>query len=240
MLQMEFSHDKANVVIKDLETLFASLLEDLIKELIYFMGNFDKQEYQQPVSQDNLVILRNGVRTNLDNLNYTVEELIIEVLNKNIEILEEHLTDVYLDIFEDQNTLIPALQNKWCGTNFKDVLTEGTRQYLYKIKKELNAGLIRGDSKAQLKNTITKLITSFSKKINTIVSTETSYMNNQATLDKASYEGYKKVRINEILDKKTCGFCKSRDGEEVLLKDVKFGTNIPPFHPYCRGFIEFM
>ena len=34
MLQMEFSHDKANVVIKDLETLFASLLEDLIKELM--------------------------------------------------------------------------------------------------------------------------------------------------------------------------------------------------------------
>lgn len=240
MLQMEFSHDKANGTIKDLETLFTKLLEDLIKEIIYFMGNFDKQEYQQPIKQDNLVGFRNGVRTNLDNLNYTVEELIIDVLNQNIKMLEELLTGVYLDIFEDQDMLIPALENKWCGTNFKDVLIEGTRQYIYKIKKELNAGLIRGDSKEQIKTTITKLINSFNKKINTIVSTETSYINNQATLDKASYEGYTKVRINEILDKKTCGFCKSRDGQEVLLKDAKFGENIPPFHPYCRGFIEFI
>ena len=45
---------------------------------------------------------------------------------------------------------------------------------------------------------------------------------------------------NEILDKKTCGFCKSRDGEILPLKDVKFGVNAPPFHPYCRGFVEFI
>lgn len=240
MLQMEFSHDKANEVIKDIRTLYTELLNNLIKEIIYFMGNFDNLEYQQPVSQDNLVVFKKGVRTNLDNLNYTIEELVIELLDLELDKIKEHLTDVYLDIYEDEESLIPALDNKWCGTNFKDVLTERTRQYIHKIKKEVNAGLIRGDSKKQIKNTITKLIDSFNKKTNTIISTETSYMNNQALLDKANNEGYKKVRINEILDKRTCGFCKSRDGEEVLLKDAKFGVNIPPFHTNCRGFIEFI
>ena len=240
MLQMEFSHDKANEVIKDFDTLFTKLLEDLIKEIIYFMGNFDQHEYQQPISQDNLVIGMNGVRTNLDSLNYTIEKLIIELLDVKLTTVEKHLTDVYLNIFDNQDTLVPALSNKWCGTNFRDVLIEGTRQYIHKIKKELNAGLIRGDSKKQIKSTITKLIGSFNKKINTIVSTETTYITNQATLDKASKEGYTKVRINEILDKRTCGFCKSKDGEILPLKDVKFGVNAPPFHPYCRGFVEFI
>ena len=101
MLQMEFSHDKANEVIKDFDTLFTKLLEDLIKEIIYFMGNFDQHEYQQPISQDSLVIGMNGVRTNLDSLNYTIEKLIIEVLNVKLTTVEEHLTDVYLNIFDN-------------------------------------------------------------------------------------------------------------------------------------------
>ena len=100
MLQMEFSHDKANEVIKDFDTLFTKLLEDLIKEIIYFMGNFDQHEYQQPISQDNLAFGVNGVRTNLDSLNYTIEKLIIELLDVKLTTVEKHLTDVYLNIFD--------------------------------------------------------------------------------------------------------------------------------------------
>lgn len=240
MLQMEFSHDKATEVMKELETLYLKLLTNLLKEIIYFMGNFDKQEYQQPISYDNLVGFRNGVRTNLDNLNYTVEELINELLDEELTMFEEHLTEIYLNAFEDKDKLEFALENKWCGTNFKDVLLEGTRQYAHKIKKELNAGLIRGDSKKQIKDTITKLISSFNKKINSILTTETTYIFNQAMLDNGSNKGYKEVRINEILDKRTCAFCQSKHGEVIPIKDVKFGVNAPPFHTNCRGFIEFI
>ena len=240
MLQIKFSHDKAIEVMKELETLYQKLLNNLIKELLYFLGNYEKHEYQQPIRQDNLIGFRNGVRTNLDNLNYDIEELINEVLDQELSMFEEHLTEIYLEIFEDKDKLDQALENKWCGTNFRDVLLENTRQYIHKVKKELNAGLIRGDSKSQIKDTITKLTNSFTKKISTILTTETTYINNQALLDKGLSQGYTKVRINEILDKRTCSLCQSKDGEEIPIKDVKFGVNTPPFHTNCRGSIEFI
>ena len=122
MLQIKFSHDKAIEVMKELETLYQKLLNNLIKELLYFIGNYEKHEYQQPIRQDNLIGFRNGVRTNLDNLNYDIEELINEVLDQELSMFEEHLTEIYLEIFEDKGKLDLALENKWCGTNCRDVL----------------------------------------------------------------------------------------------------------------------
>ena len=114
MSQIEFSHDKANEVKKDLITLYAKLLSDIIKETIYFMGNFEKHEYQQPVSRTGLLGFDKGVRTNLDKLNYDIEKLIDSVLEEELIMFEDHLTEVYLDIFANELRLEEALENKWC------------------------------------------------------------------------------------------------------------------------------
>ena len=42
MLQIKFSHDKAIEVMKELETLYQKLLNNLIKELLYFIGKYEK------------------------------------------------------------------------------------------------------------------------------------------------------------------------------------------------------
>ena len=153
---------------------------------------------------------------------------------------EDHLTEVYLDIFANELRLEEALENKWCGTNFRDVLKENARKYTHKIKKEINAGLIRGDSKKQLKSNITKLVNSFNSNTDTVLTTETTYMNSQALLDKGSDEGYSKVRVIEILDMKTCKLCAEMHNAIIPLEYAEIGSNIPPFHPRCRGDIEFI
>lgn len=240
MSQIEFSHDKANEVKKDLITLYAELLSNIIKETIYFMGNFEKHEYQQPISKIGLLGFDKGVRTNLDKLDYDIEKLIDSVLEEELIMFEDHLTEVYLDIFANELKLEEALENKWCGTNFRDVLKENTRKYTHKIKKEINSGLIRGDSKKQLKATITKLVNSFNSNIITILTTETTYMNSQALLDKGQDEGYTRVRVIEILDMKTCKLCASMHNAIIPIEYAEIGSNIPPFHPRCRGDIEYI
>ena len=135
MSQIEFSHDKANEVKKDLITLYTKLLSDIIKETIYFMGNFEKHEYQQPISRVGLVGFDKGVRTNLDKLNYDIEKLIDSVLEEELIMFEDHLTEVYLDIFANELKLQEALENKWCGTNFRDVLKENARNTHIRLKK---------------------------------------------------------------------------------------------------------
>ena len=49
MLQMEFSHDKASEVEKDLLTLYLQLITDIFKEVVFFKGNYTQEEYQQPL-----------------------------------------------------------------------------------------------------------------------------------------------------------------------------------------------
>ena len=120
------------------------------------------------------------------------------------------------------------------------MLKENARKYTHKIKKEINAGLIRGDSKKQLKSNITKLVNSFNSNTDTVLTTETTYMNSQALLDKGSDEGYSKVRVIEILDMKTCKLCAEMHNAIIPLEYAEIGSNIPPFHPRCRGDIEFI
>lgn len=240
MLQMEFSHDKASEVEKDLLTLYLQLINDIFKEVVFFKGNYTQEEYQQPIKYDGLIGFSVGVRTNLDGLNYKIEEHINRVYSTGLEKFVNHLTEIYKSIFDNEDTLKDALENKWCGANYEDSITESTRQYTYKLKKEILASLIRGDSNKQLKDMITKLVTSFRKQITSILITETTYVTNQALLDKGIQEGYTKVMINEILDSRTCGFCSGKDGDIVPIKDVKVGATIPPFHKNCRGTIEYI
>lgn len=240
MLQMEFSHDKASEVEKDLLTLYLQLINDIFKEVVFFKGNYTKEEYQQPIRYEGLTGFSLGVRTNLDSLNYKIEEHINKVYSTGLEKFVNHLTGIYKAIFNNEEKLNEALENKWCGANFKDSITESTRQYIYKIKKEILACLIRDDSNKQLKDMITKHVTSFRKHITSILITETTYVTNQALLDKGIQEGYTKVMINEILDNRTCGFCSGKDGDIVPIKDVKIGVTVPPFHKNCRGTIDYI
>lgn len=240
MLKMEFSHDKASEVEKDLISLYLTLLNDILKEIFYFKGKFTEEEYQQPIRLEDLPSFAIGVRTNLEGLTYSIETSVNNTLEKELTIFADHLSEIYKHVFDNEEKLKEALENKWCGSNYKDSLTECTRQYAYKLKREVYASLIRGNSKKQIKDLVTKYITSFRKKVITILSTETTYVTNQALVDKGIEEGYTKVIINEILDKRTCGFCSGKDGDIVPIKDIKIGSNVPPFHQNCRGTIEYI
>ena len=240
MLEMEFSHDKASEVEKDLISLYITLLNDILKEIFYFKGKYTEQEYQQPTRLEDLPGFVVGVRTNLEGLTYSIENSINNTLGVVLNAFTDHLSEIYKHIFDNEEKLNEALENKWCGSTYKDSLIECTRQYAYKLKKEVYASLIRGNSKKQIKDLVTKYITSFRKKVITILSTETTYVTNQALIDKGISIGYAKVMINEILDSRTCGFCSGKDGEIVPIKNIKIGSNVPPFHQNCRGTIEYI
>ena len=111
MLQMEFSHDKASEVEKDLLTLYLQLINDIFKEVVFFKGNYTQEEYQQPIKYDGLIGFSVGVRTNLDGLNYKIEEHINRVYSTGLEKFVNHLTELYKTDLENNYVLDDETEN---------------------------------------------------------------------------------------------------------------------------------
>lgn len=238
MLEIEFSHDKANGIEKDLISILGKTLAELVKEIIYFRSNFEKEEYHHNVGLDSLAGIGHGVRTNLDNLKYKIEVLINAMLEEELDIMGNHLSEVYLGIHNNKENLDVALNNQWIGANFKETLIENHRHFIFTLSRDIVASLIRGDGVRQLKDIIKKAINTFTKRVIAVMRTETTYITNKAILDKALSEGKTRYRYIARLDDRTCGTCKMLNGEIGFIKDAVPGKNIPPAHTNCRCTIE--
>jgi len=44
----------------------------------------------------------------------------------------------------------------------------------------------------------------------------------------------KAVEVTVHYDERTCADCESMDRTVVKLNEVSYGSNVPPFHPFCR------
>ena len=90
MLQMEFSHDKANEVIKDFDTLFTKLLEDLIVDFKLKPGVVN-------------VLVDYVLKTNENKLNRSLVETIAGQWSRNkIETVEEAM-EFSLEEYDKRN-----------------------------------------------------------------------------------------------------------------------------------------
>ena len=108
MLEMEFSHDKASEVEKDLISLYITLLNDILKEIFYFKGKYTEQEYQQPIRLEDLPGFVVGVRTNLEGLTYSIENSINNTLGVVLNAFTDHLSEIYKHIFDNEEQSLKA------------------------------------------------------------------------------------------------------------------------------------
>lgn len=46
--------------------------------------------------------------------------------------------------------------------------------------------------------------------------------------------GVKAVEICVSFDERTCADCESMDREVIKIEEISYGSNVPPFHCFCR------
>ena len=46
--------------------------------------------------------------------------------------------------------------------------------------------------------------------------------------------GVKALEICVAFDERTCADCESMDREVIPINEVSYGSNVPPFHCFCR------
>lgn len=129
------------------------------------------------------------------------------------------------------------LRNPWSGKHYSKRIWGNTTKLARVVKAEMTDGMIRGvNAQRMAKNIAEKMNASYSQAL-TLVRTELSYINNQASLRSIKAAGAGKYRYLSTLDHRTSPQCRELDGTVHKIEDASPGTNLPPLHPRCRSSI---
>lgn len=128
-----------------------------------------------------------------------------------------------------------VLQHKWSGSNYSEDIWDRELNIGKKIQKKMINHMQRGTSVKDLSKELKKeLQIDSTKNIERLIQTETSFINNQATLRAYEDMDLREYQIHATLDNRTSSICQEQDGKIYKIEDAAVGVNYPPFHPWCR------
>lgn len=135
----------------------------------------------------------------------------------------------------DSKALEDVLRTRWSGKNYSERIWKNQKLLAQTVKAEMMTAIHRGESIEKISARIAKRMDVGISNARRLVRTELNFVNNQAAFESIEDVGMKYYRFIATLDRRTSDKCRSMDGKVFLLKDRKFGVNIPPLHPNCRS-----
>ena len=211
--------------------------EEIKKELAYFYANnkdANSYEYQLDATMKAIDKALNTMYQNEEGLiNNRLIEAFKDTYKNNDEVLNiNNMFHVINDNFIEQ-----VIKTKWSGENFSERIWEDKRLLVKIIRQEIQKGLIRGESLANISNILSKKLNNSFSNSQRLIRTEVSYIRNEATKKNYEDNNITKYQIEAFLDSKTSDICKKMDGKIFNTKDGIVSKNMPPFHPNCRSCI---
>lgn len=188
--------------------------------------------------------------TRLDSLKTQIDIELSKKINKDYNVVEKGISEVYREFFKIQttdfgltgvNTVLPKktlkmlMQQPWSGANFSERIWGNSEALGKVLKQEIIQSFMQGVSVKDLSDRIEKRFENDRYNTERLVRTELNYAFNQTT--KLSYE---EAEIEEYeflaeIDSRTSEICKKLNGEKFKVKDARAGVNYPPMHPHCRS-----
>lgn len=188
--------------------------------------------------------------TRLDSLKTQIDIELSKKINKDYNVVEKGISEVYRDFFKIQttdfgltgvNTVLPKktlkmlMQQPWSGANFSERIWGNSEALGKVLKQEIIQSFMQGVSVKDLSDRLEKRFENDRYNTERLVRTELNYAFNQTT--KLSYE---EAEIEEYeflaeIDNRTSEICKKLNGEKFKVKDARVGVNYPPMHPHCRS-----
>ena len=166
------------------------------------------------------------------------------------EVFKQHLTEAYergylytlqglpntqsqfvLNAFAAQQ----ALDKKWLdNNNFSDRIWGNKNKLLSTLRNEIRDGMIRGDTYNSMIKTIRYRTGVGAFDARRLIHTESAFISVQANAHAFQSVGIERYEICAVMDRKTSQICRSLDGTIFYFNEAAPGTNMPPFHAFCR------
>lgn len=186
--------------------------------------------------------------TRLQSLIDTIDTYLIETTN-NVQItIEEHLSHIYTRSYKEalkdvgiktevinHRAVKEAVFYPLAGQMFSSRIWKNKKSLIKWIKKDLTAGIIRGDSIQKMGRSLKEKEKVTKYQAERLVRTETNYYMTHGHID--GYNDSNLVYGVEVIvagDERTCPDCMDHETEVIKLSEVSYGDNVPPFHPNCR------
>lgn len=234
---------------------FKSAYNELEKELYTFAGKFGT-EGKLKYSQARVIALMKEIKPHVDGL--------YDVHQTN---LTEHLMSVYEGNFLrgsydlatgtnvaysfsgiNETAVKTAISFPFQGVNFSDQIWQDKNYLLYKLKKHITDGIIRGDSiesmakmlMYQVKNREGNLVDRGplgKSKFDAMRLIQTETANVMSASDEKAYNNYglEEYEYVATLDDKTSSICRALDGKVFDVKNYTPGVNAPVMHVFERS-----
>lgn len=192
-----------------------------------------------------------GSRANVTRLQSLLDSIDIELIKSahNTQIsIEQHLSNMYkrsykqaLEDIGGSNKAInsravkEALSYPWSGRNFSERIWGNKASTMNVLKEAISKGIIQGQSIQKMAKNIMDKENVSKYNAERLVRTETNFHMTKGHIDGYRESGVvKAVEICVHWDERTCPDCESMDREVIPLNEVSYGSNVPPFHPFCR------
>ncbi|UPA28937.1 minor capsid protein [Terrisporobacter glycolicus] len=188
-----------------------------------------------------------GSRANVTLLDSIDIELIKSAHNTQISI-EQHLSNMYKRSYkqalEDIGASNKAINSRavkevlsypWSDRNFSERIWGNKASTMNVLKEAISKGIIQGQSIQKMAKNIMDKENVSKYNAERLVRTETNFHMTKGHIDGYRESGVvKTVEICVHWDERTCPDCESMDREVIPLNEVSYGSNVPPFHPFCR------
>lgn len=200
--------------------------------------------------------------TRLQSLLDSIDIELIKSANNTQISIEQHLSNMYKRSYkqalEDIGTSNKAINSRavkealgypWSGMNFSERIWGNNTKIFNTMQETITRGIIQGKSVPNVAKDIKRLSNQVFKKEKTLremekihrynaerlVRTETNHFMTKGHIDGYRESGVvKAVEICVHWDERTCPDCESMDREVIPLNEVSYGSNVPPFHAFCR------
>lgn len=177
----------------------------------------------------------------------------IEVRNEDVrKLLFEIFTSTYMwtldyegwEATEDDKSNIEMpmflllFGTAWAADNlsYTDRLNKRKEDALAQVKRIVFREIAMGADSNHMWQSIYSELDKLKYRGSTQITDEAQYLSNEA-VRMASTERSNGYYINEVLDYKTCEFCRGMDRKFFNWDDYAVGITAPQFHPRCRGIV---
>lgn len=168
----------------------------------------------------------------------------------------EHLEKVYNNSFErtiedlKQVIIVPTkierlsaadlhrlIKKKWLDGNYNSRLWSNRNKLIAELSLTLQRSFAAGQGIEVTSRELAKRLDTENYKAKRLIRTETTFINNQATLNSFKMLGVKSYIYTAVLDSRTSEMCRDMDGRQFAVSEAVAGINLPPLHANCRSTI---
>lgn len=227
--------DAANKIIRDMEFLYPTLLEDDVlannyyKYIRYYKLRERINKRLAALGKNQIKVMEDKFETMYEFSSMkTLKSVSFPISNK------KELDQIVKSLWDNRSSWSETV---WC----KDGLSGSQRvaKQMTRLQNYLERGMsdcvVRGASKEELTKTLIEKFDVGYSEASRLARTELTYIQNQATLDSYKKAGIKQYEYLAEMDGRTSDLCADLNGQRFDCAAAVVGVNYPPLHANCRS-----